>query len=53
MAIRNGLETRVVGPLLKLGGRLLDHLPERIRPAIRHRDRGDSSLPTGSGQAGS
>ncbi|MDP9228963.1 MAG: glycosyltransferase, partial [Actinomycetota bacterium] len=44
MAFRNGLETRVVYPLLKLGGRLLDHVPERLRPAIRHRDRRDDFL---------
>jgi glycosyltransferase involved in cell wall biosynthesis len=34
-AVRDGL----VDPLLRLAGRALDHLPERLRPRIRGRDR--------------
>ena len=33
------LRDYLVLPALKLGGRLLDRLPERVRPRIRHRDR--------------
>jgi glycosyltransferase involved in cell wall biosynthesis len=29
----------VVHPVLRAGGRLLDRLPDRLRPGIRHRDR--------------
>jgi hypothetical protein len=29
----------IVHPILRAGGRLLDRLPERLRPPIRHRDR--------------
>jgi hypothetical protein len=30
---------RIADPMLRLGGRLLDHLPEPVRPRIRDRDR--------------
>jgi GT2 family glycosyltransferase len=30
---------RVIGPILRFGGDLLEHVPERIRPRIRGRDR--------------
>jgi glycosyltransferase involved in cell wall biosynthesis len=33
------LRDYLVLPVLKRGGRLLDRLPERVRPRIRHRDR--------------
>jgi glycosyltransferase involved in cell wall biosynthesis len=33
------IKPRVWHPLLRLGGRLLDHVPERWRPRIRDRDR--------------
>jgi len=33
------LRNRIAYPVLRWGGRLLDHVPERLRPAIRHRDR--------------
>jgi glycosyltransferase involved in cell wall biosynthesis len=34
-----GLRRGVVDPLARLGGNLLEHVPERIRPKIRTRDR--------------
>jgi hypothetical protein len=33
------LRHRIVGPLLRLGGDLLEHLPESVRPRVRRRDR--------------
>lgn len=33
------LRNRIVHPILRAGGRLLDHVPARLRPSIRHRDR--------------
>jgi hypothetical protein len=29
----------LVGPVLRFGGRMLDHLPDRLRPRVRGRDR--------------
>jgi len=34
------LRRNVYYPLLRLGGRILDRVPDRVRPPIRHRDRG-------------
>jgi glycosyltransferase involved in cell wall biosynthesis len=44
MAVRNGLEVRVMYPLLKGGGRALERVPARLRPRIRHRDRREDYL---------
>jgi hypothetical protein len=33
------LRRRIADPVLRLGGRLLEHLPEPVRPRIRDRDR--------------
>jgi glycosyltransferase involved in cell wall biosynthesis len=38
-AVRSFLKLGVLDPVLRAGGRLLDHVPEPIRPPIRHRDR--------------
>jgi GT2 family glycosyltransferase len=38
-AIRQRLMDRLIGPLLRFAGDLLEHVPERIRPRIRGRDR--------------
>jgi glycosyltransferase involved in cell wall biosynthesis len=35
----HALRDIAVHPVLRLGGRLLDHLPERLRPRVRGRDR--------------
>jgi GT2 family glycosyltransferase len=37
--IRGWLKHRVLGPLRRLAGNLLEHVPEPIRPRIRDRDR--------------
>jgi GT2 family glycosyltransferase len=37
--IRTWFRHRVAGPLLRLGGKLLEYVPEPIRPRIRDRDR--------------
>jgi GT2 family glycosyltransferase len=37
--IRTWFRNRIFGPLLRLGGDLLEHVPEPIRPRIRARDR--------------
>ena len=34
-----GINTSVIDPLKRRGGRLLDHVPDRIRPRVRDRDR--------------
>jgi glycosyltransferase involved in cell wall biosynthesis len=31
--------TKLIGPALRFGGNLLEHIPERIRPPVRGRDR--------------
>jgi hypothetical protein len=44
------LRRRLVTPVLTWGGDLLEHVPERRRPAIRHRDRhGHAVSSQGSG----
>ncbi len=37
--VRVWIRNHLVGPVLRFGGDLLEHVPERIRPAIRGRDR--------------
>jgi glycosyltransferase involved in cell wall biosynthesis len=37
--VRVWILNHLIGPVLRFGGDLLDHVPERIRPAIRGRDR--------------
>jgi hypothetical protein len=37
--LREWFRHRIGGPLLRLGGDLLEHVPARIRPRIRGRDR--------------
>jgi glycosyltransferase involved in cell wall biosynthesis len=37
------VRNRIVHPMLRWGGRMLDHLPERLRPASRDRDRNRAS----------
>jgi glycosyltransferase involved in cell wall biosynthesis len=39
VALCQALRDYLVLPLFKVGGRLLERLPERVRPRIRHRDR--------------
>ena len=39
LVLWQGLRDYLIHPLLRAGGRLLDHLPQRIRPRVRHRDR--------------
>jgi glycosyltransferase involved in cell wall biosynthesis len=50
-AIRNFLQVQIIYPLLKLGGRLLELVPERVRPRIRHRDRRADYLSAEIGRA--
>ncbi len=38
--IRSWLRHRVIGPLRRFAGDLLEHVPEPVRPRIRDRDRG-------------
>jgi hypothetical protein len=33
------IRTELIDPMKRSGGRLLDHLPDRVRPPIRDRDR--------------
>jgi FkbM family methyltransferase len=44
--------TRVVAPILRWGGDMLEHLPEPIRPAIRPRDRRARALAKSTGKRG-
>jgi hypothetical protein len=37
--VRQRAMDRAIGPILRFGGDLLEHLPQRIRPRIRGRDR--------------
>ena len=37
--VRVWIQNHLVGPVLRFGGDLLEYVPERIRPAIRGRDR--------------
>ena len=39
VGLRRWLIVFVIGPLIQLGGNMLDHVPERFRPRIRTRDR--------------
>jgi FkbM family methyltransferase len=43
-----GLRARVLDPALRLGGVMLEHVPERIRPRIRPRDRRARALDKGA-----
>jgi hypothetical protein len=41
---------RTLDPVLRLGGRLLEYVPEPVRPRIRDRDRRPPAAGSGSGK---